>query len=351
MALHVLLCHCLRAQARPIYNHLQPNLILSIQTLTMPSMEEQILLEMISDRDKRMATIRRKILEQQTKQDRLRVELEQVTAQLSDEQYEQQAVRIALQHAHEHACLRLETLVRDLRQQGASLLPYAAVPKKAADPSPGHVMQMQAQLCKAMHSMGITDHQFKIAKMQSDQFIKMNRDELTALTEEKTKIELELMNELMKEDTEKRRVEAELLKQLDAIQKDVQAIQEQLEENEESENDDEADDDEPKETEEDDQEMKDAKQELMKMLQKQREKIHNLEKENKFQERRIARLKKQVEHPDASEFFEPSESEFMDAPSYDDDDEVEDAGSPPRRSKKQLSEEEKERKTDDDETE
>ena len=275
-------------------------------------MEAELLRGMVSDREQRIVNIKRKTAEQKEKELRLSKELEEVSAAKMETEIQLQTTKTRLLHSRQQAFQQLEAMQRDLQQQGSSLQSYAgAVKQQQKDQSSAvgggvdtsYVMRMQAQLCKAMHSLGIGDHQMELAKAHADALIKMQRDAVAAVREEKSQVELELMNELMKRDTEHRTLENQLKARLDEIRKDVEAVNEQLE-NSDSEDDDgekDGDDEQESEEEEEDEEEKEMKEELMKLLQERKEEIQRLEKENEEQLETLQELEEQIQEIEEEE--------------------------------------------------
>ena len=56
-----------------------------------------------------------------------------------------------------------------------------------------YVLRMQAQLCKAMHSMGMVETQYQLTQTQQETLQKSLKDVKTDMIEEKTQVELKLM--------------------------------------------------------------------------------------------------------------------------------------------------------------
>ena len=235
-------------------------------------MEAELLRDMIADREQRIATVKRKTDQLNEKEIRMSKELEEVGQQNMESQIHLQTEKTRLLHSRQTSLQQLEAMQRDLRQQGSSLQAYAGAVRQEQIGDSGFVMRMQAQLCKAMHSLGIVDHQLELAKNHSEELIKMQKDALAAMEEEKTRTELQLMNELMKTDTERRNIESDFNARLGEIKKDMNAVEDQLE------NSDEEDETEEDDEEEEDEEEKEAKEELMKMLQERKEEIQRLER-------------------------------------------------------------------------
>jgi hypothetical protein len=287
------------------------------------SMEVELLKQMMVERETRIELLKLKLSFYESRQSQLCSELEQVKEERLNEVIDQQGERIEWQHTHTETVKQLEQLTRDLNQQMASLQKYVTMVQQQHDKNKsslqqqtdsGFVMQMQAQLCKAMHSQGIADHQLQLVNAHSDAMAKQLRDALIFVEEERSKVELEFMNSLVKMDSETREIESGFKARLAEIHKEIAQLEEDLEEK--SKGSDDEENDEEDEEEEDDEETKQAKQELMNMLKEQKDKIAALEKENDKQLRQISSLKRRIDNPDASaEFLSRSEELGM---SYDD---------------------------------
>jgi len=281
-------------------------------------MEAELLKGMIEDRDQCIDMIRRKSGEQQEKERRLREELSEVQETSAAERIEHQTAKTRLLHDREQAEERLEGVQRSLQEQGNSIKGYVSTAgqkeQQRLDDS-SYVMRMQAQLCKAMHSMGIMDHQVELMKKHLDVIVKIQKEALSTMTEEKCQMELELMNSLIKSDSERREAEAELKGKADEIQNDIDQVERQISENRESdeEESDEEDgseegEDEDEDDEEEDEEEKQMKEELMQLLRDKTAQIEKLEKENELQLETIEELEAEIEqHVDARPNSPPRE--------------------------------------------
>ncbi len=272
-----------------------------------------MLREMIQDREARMARIQSKTDDLQQKSKRLAGELEQVSKENTESSIVLTTERTQLMHLRQKAIDQLETTERDFQRQSTSLQSFAQIVAKQTSNQKdinnvdvAFVSKMQAQLCKAMHSMGILDHQMELCRMHSDAHIKAEKENLVLVTEELSSVELNLMNELMKMDTERREVENDLTKQLDDVRKDIKAMQEQLGEGSDEENSDEDsqkeseeevenDEQEEEESEEEDEEEREIKEELMNVLQEKKDELRKLEKTIEEYEEQILELEEHVE--------------------------------------------------------
>jgi seryl-tRNA synthetase len=254
-------------------------------------MEAELLRGMIADRDARMEKIKRKTEEVAGRYLQLCQQLEEVSEQVAEQTAKITSDRNALMRQYKTVVDKLDQLQRDFKQQGASLQTYSKdsfVTKIGNDTS--YVMRMQAQLCKAMHSLGITDHQMELAQKHAEAIAKYQKEMLVQCREEHTATELGLMNQLIVKDNERREIEDSLLAKLEVISKERDALERQLEESghdlEEDEN---VDDDE-----DEDDEEKAEKEELMQLLSERRAEIDRLEQLEEEQEELIAELEEQL---------------------------------------------------------
>jgi chromosome segregation ATPase len=113
---------------------------------------------------------------------------------------------------------------------------YADILRESAPESvdSSYVIRMQSQLCKAMHSMGILEHQLHIVNQYSSDVVKAQKDAINAVAEEKTKMELEMMNELVLIDDAKKQVEEECKPKLEKLQLAIVDLRKYLGENNEA---------------------------------------------------------------------------------------------------------------------
>ena len=240
-------------------------------------MEAQILQDMILDRDRRIALLERKAVDQKSKAERLANELEEVHFRHADAKIARQGDKTRCLHEKATADQRLEELQVDLQQQGSSLATYSNILKmentKHTVVDSNYVIKMQAQLCKAMHNMGIVDHQYKLVKDACDLNLKRQKETLAQLTEEKTKLELKMLNELMHQDNKRKDIEDELETQLNDLFTQISKVRREIQENRDSDQESDAEEDQ-----EDTQEEKEAKEELTKLLEEKQKEIEALEK-------------------------------------------------------------------------
>ena len=174
-------------------------------------MEEALLKEMVVERDKKIAQLETAVEDHECKLATIQMELEQVREQSSQSKLEYRRAIAALVQKRDEGLHKIQKIEKDVRNQNGSLHIYADILKEAAPESvdSSYVVRMQSQLCKAMHSMGILEHQLAIVNSISTDVAKSQKDAITAVVDEKSKMELEVMNELVALDDAKRKAEEE----------------------------------------------------------------------------------------------------------------------------------------------
>jgi len=146
-------------------------------------------------------------------------------------------------------------------------------------------LRMQAQLCKAMHSMGMMETQLAMINTTATERQKHLKDTVTMTVEEKSQVELKLMNDLVLMDNVRREVETKHTNMVRSFTKEKDALVEKLEKQQE-----EAEKDEDEKEEDDDEE----KEELKEILSQGREEIARIEAENKEDLANLEALKAKV---------------------------------------------------------
>jgi hypothetical protein len=259
-------------------------------------MEVQLLKEMIDDREQRIAVVKRKTDEQAEKEKRLRDELNEVHAKNNSQKDANRTEKTNLLQQKQSVETKLSDMSRDLQQQGASLKTYAGtIQQDQSSADAASVMRMQAQLCKAMHSMGIIDHQVELARQHAETILKYQKDSVATMTEEKSQVELKLMNDLMNIDLERRDVEKDLTAKLAEIRKEIDRTERQIEESRDSDEEEESKTEEGDEEEdEEEKEEKEMKEELLRLLQEKKVEIEKIEQATEQQAETIEELEAEV---------------------------------------------------------
>jgi hypothetical protein len=271
-------------------------------------MEEELLQGMIRDRETQIKLIVTKVEEQKKKLERTqyqRAEVEQLL-QSQKVQHRQELEGIIKQLKTVQRDYRVSTDSLDMKKQqqqqslgggsamkssgSAPTVPnlhvYHDIMKSVATPESNdssYVLRMQSQLCKSMHSMGMLENQLQLASYQQEQVTKSLKDVITNMVEEKSQLELKLMNELVVADNLRRDVEAKCKAQAESFSKEKDDLMDKIErQNEQS------------KEEEPEVEDEEEKEELKEILTQGREEIERLQLENKEQEEILEELKQLV---------------------------------------------------------
>lgn len=291
-------------------------------------MEEALLKEMVVERDKKIAQLEATVEVHEEKLDASRLELEKVREQSSQSKLEYRRAIAALVKKREEGLDKIAKREKEVRNQNGSLHVYADVLKEAAPESvdSSYVIRMQSQLCKAMHSMGILEHQLAIVNNISSEVVKSQKEAITAVVDAKSRMELEVMNDLVALDDAKRKVEDEWKKKLEKEHLKVVQLRTQL-----GINDEDSEKDSDKESGSSDNEDE-YDTELREGLEELKEGITEMEHETAKQLETIATLKAQLKALQKSE----------DSPSVHDEQEepTGENGSSPTKEKKGESSEE-----------
>jgi hypothetical protein len=200
--------------------------------------------------------------------------------------------RLILAHSRAKEDLKqsLETLDMRKQQSPAQLHLYNEIMKAVTTPVDGdssYVLRMQAQLCKAMHSMGMLEVQLVMIQNGSVERQKHLKEVITQTIDEKSQVELKIMNDLILGGDALREVEEKHREMVADFSKQKDALLEKIEKQQEKDEDDDTDGAE----EEDDEE---EKEELKEILSQGKEEIERMEAENKAELKALLALKAKV---------------------------------------------------------
>jgi len=204
------------------------------------AMELALLQEMIHDREKRMKHIERTTTKLENKLERCRVHLSETEMKANEARTEANHVLHTFKQRIIKSSKYLGELEANVRKSSGSLdneKEYDKMIKNmnkqrcSEDEVYDFVRKSQSQLCKAMHAMGILEHQLEIIKDHSESLIKSFKEKLNGLLEEKSMVELKMMNQLMSEDQERKQLQAKVdsldkqhLTQLDVWQQSMTSL-------------------------------------------------------------------------------------------------------------------------------
>ena len=276
-------------------------------------MEEDLLQEMIRDRELSITFSKKKISDQDEKDIRLRKQQIAIGLTVATNREEYRTELAALRQKYGEYLRQyhdtkdaLDTKRQQQQQNGGSttkapgLHVYSeimnAVDTNASsgnagtDSSSNYVVRMQSQLCKAMHGMGIMETQLQLTRKQTELYKKKSKDVTTDMVEEKSQVELKIVNELIVADTSRQEVETKHKTQHDSFFKEKYDLLEKIERQNEqaaANNEDNSDDDDDEEEEDNPED----KEELTGMLEHGKEEIERLERKNEETATKLEELK------------------------------------------------------------
>jgi hypothetical protein len=248
-------------------------------------MEEELLQEMIRDRETQIKWIERKMEEQTIKMAQTKQGLEEVKEALkkSTAENQEQVDELQTRHAKLIQDYNQAKEAMDMKKQQTALHTYQEVMKSVAAPESrdsSYVLRMQAQLCKAMHSMGIMENQLALSTKQSESLTKYLSASVTVTMEEKSQVELKLMNDLMLVDATKLDVEEKHKSMMDEYHKEKESLEKLINRHEDGDASEEEDDEE--------------REELMEILTQGREEVQRMQEEMKQQKEKIEKIREQI---------------------------------------------------------
>mmetsp|Transcript_7853 Transcript_7853/g.19594 ORF Transcript_7853/g.19594 Transcript_7853/m.19594 type:complete len:312 (-) Transcript_7853:163-1098(-) len=275
------------------------------------TMEEELLMDMIRDRESQIKKIEKKIEDQGKKMESLAQQKKEIENNATTEMAERREVlektrlqfdKLMQQYQQSKDSLDMKKQQQQQQQQQsrnsinaaapAGLHLYYEIMKAVSTPEStdsSYVIRMQAQLCKAMHSMGMMETQLQLTKQHTETYKKYVKDSITNMVEEKSQIELKFMNELVLADVDRREVETKRNEMSEAFITEKDELMEKIErqrlKDEEDENGEGGDDDEDDEEE---------KEELKEILEQGKEEIDRLEQENQKEAEKLEELKIKV---------------------------------------------------------
>jgi len=252
-----------------------------------------LLKDMILERDKKISQLHVNVEENSKKLLARRKELEEVRDHSSESKLQYRRTIASLVKKRDEGLHKIQKIEKEVRNQNGSLHVYADILKEAAPESvdSSYVVRMQSQLCKAMHSMGILEHQLAIVNAISSDVIKSQKEAITTLVNEKSTMELEVMNELVAIDDAKRQVEDEWKANLEKEQLKVLKLRGELGVDDATLDKDSDDDDDEGSSEEEDEYETEMREGLAEM----KEAITEMENETAKQLETIESLKAQLE--------------------------------------------------------
>lgn len=145
---------------------------------------------------------------------------------------------------HEQQLASAETRVSELEQEviANGLKSNGTHLKLPQNIDKAYVIKIHSHLTKSLRIIGVLDNQITIVKKSCDEVVKSLKVEIADVMEERSKIELDLLNQLAKLDNEKQVTEDELRIKLQSHKKEIEHLKSQLLSNPSNNNDMEAND-------------------------------------------------------------------------------------------------------------
>ncbi|KAL7507499.1 hypothetical protein ACHAXN_004682 [Cyclotella atomus] len=196
------------------------------------SLEQSTLHSMLHDRDAQISSLLHQLHSISDNISSLQKELHH-KAQARKHQREDHSSAIKTlkeEHAQQRAHLaRYESKIKS--GGGLRVHEYAALMKAAnKDVESSYVIRLQAQLCRAMHSLGVMESQLALVKENCSSLIKSMKEDLSHMVDDRTRREVELMNTLAMVDAEKRSWQAEMEKKLREQEDLLDSVRDEYEE-------------------------------------------------------------------------------------------------------------------------
>lgn len=261
--------------------------------MTKKKEEIRILQSELKERDGQIKSLEEELREIEETSRKVQEELDMMVAKQKEEKFLHEEKCEGLVKERVVVEKEMHTLQREMKES-STLHEYANLLRQA---SPGsvdstYVVRLQAQLCKSMHSMGMLENQMTIVKKNCNGLVKSLKDEISSVTDDKCKMEVELINQLGTLDAEKKELEEEWQKKLDEKKAKTAELEEKVGPLESEE--DEEDSDEDSEADEKKEQLSALKiqlaemrtdkevmeKELRKNLKEQREKLNAMKEEN-----------------------------------------------------------------------
>lgn len=114
--------------------------------------------------------------------------------------------------------------VAELERELVSTSLGKATPKMPQNLDREHVARLHAHLTKSLKIIAVLDNQIGVVKSSCDEVVKSLKEELTEVMEERSKMELDLLNQISTVDNEKRLVEKDLNMKLQSRRDDVESL-------------------------------------------------------------------------------------------------------------------------------
>ena len=199
----------------------------------MMSDEHSILEDMIQERDSQIASLTNQLHHTSDSIHTLTKELHQksVARKQQREEHSQSIKKLKEEHLDQRQKLaKFEQNVKG--GGGLRVHEYAALMRSANSNQveSSYVIRLQAQLCRAMHSLGVMESQLALVKENCSSLIRFMKEDLSHMVDDRTRREIELMNGLAKVDHEHRVLQEEMEQKINEKEELLESVREEYEE-------------------------------------------------------------------------------------------------------------------------
>lgn len=195
--------------------------------------DHSLLVDMIHDRDNHIAALTNQLHQASDSIHLLTKELHQKSAARKQQREEHSQSIKKLKEEHLEQRQKLAKFEQNVKGGGGLRVhEYASLMKSANSNQveSSYVIRLQAQLCRAMHSLGVMESQLALVKENCSSLIKFMKDDLSQMVDDRTRREIELMNGLAKVDHEHRVLQDEMEKKINEKEELLESVREEYEE-------------------------------------------------------------------------------------------------------------------------
>jgi len=197
------------------------------------SQEKEILANMVSVRDAQIAQLTHQL---HSTSDALQVAHKDLQAKSNSRKQQREEHSNTIKKLKEEHTDQRRTLAKFEKSiksgGGLRVHEYAQLMKEANDKQveSSYVIRLQAQLCRAMHSLGVMESQLALVKENCSSLIKFMKEDLSHMVDDRTRREIELMNGLARVDSEKRVMAEEMEQKIQEKEELLESVRDEYEE-------------------------------------------------------------------------------------------------------------------------
>ena len=197
------------------------------------SEEQNLLTSMLTERDGQISTLTHQLHTTSELLHTTQKELQSKSASRKAQREEHSSTIKKLKEEHSEQRRILAKFESNVKNGGGLRVhEYAALMRSANSNQveSSYVIRLQAQLCRAMHSLGVMESQLALVKENCSSLIKFMKEDLSHMVDDRTRREIELMNGLAKVDNEKRIMAEEMESKIQEKEELLDQVREEYEE-------------------------------------------------------------------------------------------------------------------------